>query len=133
MIRHPGVNTAQPTGQPGQLSQADRARQAVEEERVRALRAHEAALEAQERDEVKYDPAYDFSFLQVCRLGKSTFNIIKLKLKLTQTLLCRPRLLPSRAGQLSLCAFALAGGLPVLPDHPATGQEARSYQLSAWR
>ena len=78
MIRHPGVNPAQPTGKSDELSQAERARLAVEEERVRALRAHEAAMEAQERDEVKYDPAYDFSFLQVCRLGKSTFKSNKI-------------------------------------------------------
>ena len=74
MIRLPRVNTAPTPGQPGQLSQVDRARQAVEEERRRALQAHEAAMEAQARDEVQYNPDYDFSFLQVCRLGKSNLN-----------------------------------------------------------
>ena len=84
VIRHPGVNTAQTTGQPGQLSQVDRARQAVEEERIRALQAHEAAMEAQARDEVQYNPAYDFSFLQVCRLGKSKLNSNKNEIETNQ-------------------------------------------------
>ena len=38
-------------------------------------------MEAQERDEVKYDLAYDFSFLQVCRLGKSTFKSNKIEIE----------------------------------------------------
>ena len=37
---------------------------------MRALRHHEATMEARERDTTKYDPQYDFSFLAVCRLGK---------------------------------------------------------------
>ena len=66
VIRLPEVNTPQPGVLPGALSQGDQAKIVVEQERVRALRHHEATMEARERDTMKYDPQYDFSFLAVC-------------------------------------------------------------------
>ena len=70
VIRLPEVEQPQPRVIPGALSQGDRAKIVVEQERVRALRHHEATMEARERDTTKYDPQYDFSFLAICRLGK---------------------------------------------------------------
>ena len=76
IIRQPDVNIAQPGGQAGepQLGQGDQAKIAVEAERVRALRQHEATMEARAREEIKYDANYDFSFLSICRLGEYQIN-----------------------------------------------------------
>ena len=52
------------------LGPREAARLAVEQERVRVLKYQEDLMERREIDEVKYDPAYDYSFLSICKLGK---------------------------------------------------------------
>ena len=64
LAKHGGPAGEQPLGQ------GDKAKLAVEQERIRALKQHEAIMEARAREEVKYDANYDFSFLSICRLGE---------------------------------------------------------------
>ena len=56
--------TNTPNPPPGQLSQVEKARIAVEDERRKALEEFEANAEAAAREEVPYNAAYDFSFLR---------------------------------------------------------------------
>ena len=57
------------------LGPREAARLAVEQERVRVLKYQDDLLERREIDEVKYDPAYDYSFLSICKLGECAFNL----------------------------------------------------------
>ena len=56
------------------LGPREAARMAVEQERVRVLKYQEDLMERREIDEVKYDPAYDYSFLSICKQGKYPVN-----------------------------------------------------------
>ena len=73
VIVMPRPTTTPAPAQPGQQSQVERARLAVEDERRRAVEIYEANAEAQARDVVPYNPDYDFSFLQICKY-KSNSN-----------------------------------------------------------
>ena len=56
------------------LGPREAARLAVEQERVRVLKYQEDLMERREIDEVKYDPAYDYSFLSICKQGEYSIN-----------------------------------------------------------
>ena len=47
----------------------EEARKVVEAEKVKVLRHQELLMERREREEIRYDPELDYSFLQICRQG----------------------------------------------------------------
>ena len=91
IIRQPALDLAQRGGPAGEqlLGQGEKAKLAVEQERIRALKQHEELMEQRAREEVKYDATYDYLFLTICKLGE----YLKI-LKSLKTIIQRPMFRP---------------------------------------